>query len=132
MTQPQNPADNQLRTGASAVIFALSLLVNTLAAALFGSHALIALAAAAVALLFNALLLLALLRLFRLIDFDAAVTALVEQRCALLAVMLATAATPAALLAAWLAADTLCSPLLQLLVLAAAYLVIRKIVRQRS
>ncbi len=129
MTSSQ--ADNQLRKNAAVAVFAISVLLNSLAAALFGSHTILALTAAVAALLLNALLLAALLRLFRLIEFNADVPALVEQRCVLLAVMLAVAATLLALPAAWLGRDALYPALIQLAVLALAYLVLHRIARRR-
>lgn len=132
MNEQQKQADNQLRKTTAAAIFIISLLLNILAAALFGSHAVLTIIAAAAALLLNLLLLAALLRLFRLIDFDAHITALVEQRCALLALMLAVAATPLSLLAAWFANDVFCAPVVQLLILILAYVLIQKAAKHRQ
>ncbi len=129
MTSSQ--ADNQLRKNAAVAVFAISVLLNSLAAAFFSSHAIVALAAAAIALVLNALLLAALLRLFRLIEFNAEAPALVEQRCVLLAVMLAVAATLLALPAAWLGRDALYPALIQLAVLALAYVWLHRIARRR-
>ncbi|UOO81067.1 hypothetical protein LVJ83_08770 [Uruburuella testudinis] len=131
MNTPHPSSDNQLRKNAAVAVFALSLLINLAAAALFNSHSLAASAGAVAALLLNAVLAAALLRLFKLIHFDADRPELVVQRCVLLAVLAAITATPAALLAAWLAADLLCAPIIQLAVLALAYVFIRRLARQR-
>ena len=131
MNKPQQQADNQLRKTTSVVIFILSVLLNLLAAALFGGHNILTLVAVLIAVLLNTLFIAALLKLFRLIDFDAGNTALVEQRCVLLAVMLAVLSTPLALLAAWFKADILCAPVVQLAVLVLAYVLIAKAAKQR-